>query len=145
MNEQDLINAKDELAKLPLLGPVVWLMGRDALRREAQLGELELRLMPPLVLDQLQIVTRFDVPWGFSTWAYVSDEVHLRLSSLEARIAPHEWRSGSIPWLIEVCAPFGGTEDVAQSALAAMKVQQPVNAWMPGADGIELRTLTAYV
>lgn len=145
MNEQELLSAKSELAKIPLLGPVLWLMGRDAGRRDVRVGEIDWRLMPPLVLDQLQIVTRFDVPWGFCTWAFVSEEVHQRMASPQAQIEPHEWRSGTIPWLIEVCAPFGGHDEVAQSAMKTMKAQQPVHAWMPGLDGPELKKLTLDV
>jgi cytolysin-activating lysine-acyltransferase len=121
---------------------MLWLMGRDPVRREMRVGELDWRLMPPLVLDQMQIVTRFDVPWGFCTWAFVSEAVHGRLSSPQAQIDPHEWHGGPIPWIIEVCAPFGGADEVVQSALKAMNASQPVHAWMPGAECPELRTLT---
>lgn len=142
MNEQELLGAKAELAKLPLLGPVFWLMGRDPVRGQTRVGELDWRLMPPLVLNQLQIVSRFDVPWAYYTWAFVSEAVHQRLSTPQAQIEPHEWRSGDRPWLIEVCAPFGGLEEVVQSALKAMNATQPVHAWMPGEAGPELKALT---
>lgn len=147
MNEEELLSAKAELSKLPLLGPVLWLMARDRVRRASPAGEMDWHLMPPLVLDQLQIVTRFDVPWAYCTWAFVSESVHERLSSPEARIEPHEWRSGDIPWLIEVCAPFGGADEVVRSAIQTMATHRPVHAWMPAAEDMaaELKTFDSHV
>ncbi|WP_428507401.1 toxin-activating lysine-acyltransferase [Roseateles sp.] len=145
MEEHELLQAKEELAKLPLLGPVMWLLSRDASTRDARVAELDWRFMPPLILDQLQIVTRFDVPWGFSTWAYVSEEVHQRLCGPDGQLSPHEWHSGSIPWLIEACAPFGGWEEVAQSAVNAMNVLGPAHVWVKTPEGLELRTISPNV
>jgi cytolysin-activating lysine-acyltransferase len=44
------------------------------------------------------------VPVGVAVWASVSTAVDQRLSDLSApwRLQPDEWRSGDIPWLVEL-------------------------------------------
>jgi len=46
------------------------------------------------------------VPVGVALWASVSTAVDQRLSDLSApwRLQPDEWRSGDIPWLVELVA-----------------------------------------
>ena len=105
--------AKKELAKLPLLGPAMWLYARDQQLRFTFIADLDWRLMPPLVLDQCRLYSKSDMPWAFATWAFVSDVVDERLRSNPGAIAPHEWKAGTRPWLIDVVAPFGDIDTVA--------------------------------
>lgn len=127
--------ARSELTKLPLLGPALWLFARDSQRRFTFVADLDWRLMPPLVLDQCRVFNRMDVPWGFCSWAFVSDDVQARLGSNVPIIAPHEWRSGPHAWLIDVVAPFGGANELARQALAEMGGAKTVKAWLPGEAG----------
>ena len=120
--------AKAQLAKLPILGPVIWLYGRDATRRYTFVGELDAVLLPPLVLDQCKIYFKDGVPWGFVSWATVSDPVHARLRSGIGKLAPHEWKSGSHAWLVDVICPFGTAaelvDDIRKSVFAGVPVSQ---------------------
>jgi len=72
---------------------------------------------------------------GLALWARVSDEVNDRLTAGISRLAPLDWRSGDHVWLIDLAAPFGGTErmieELAKSALAG----QTFRYW--GSDGGE--------
>jgi cytolysin-activating lysine-acyltransferase len=47
-----------------------------------------------------------EVPVGVALWANVSTDVDQRLSDVSApwRLQPDEWRSGDIPWLLELVA-----------------------------------------
>ncbi|MBA3772337.1 MAG: toxin-activating lysine-acyltransferase [Ramlibacter sp.] len=128
-------SAKKELTKLPLLGPALWLYARDAQRRFTFIADIDWRLMPPLVLDQCRLFSKADMPWGFVTWAFVSDAVDQRLRSAVPVIAPHEWKSGDHPWLIDVVAPFGDVETVAREVADAIAPGKPVGAWLPNAAG----------
>ncbi|WP_140630183.1 toxin-activating lysine-acyltransferase [Methylibium rhizosphaerae] len=127
--------AKKELAKLPLLGPALWLYSRDAQRRFTFLADIDWRLMPPLVLDQCRLFSKVELPWAFVTWAFVSDAVDQRLRSTAPIIAPHEWKSGANPWLIDVVAPFGDAESVAKETIAAVAPGQTVHAWLVNPQG----------
>ena len=46
------------------------------------------------------------MPVGVALWASVSTAVDARLSDLSVpvRLQPDEWRSGDIPWLVELVA-----------------------------------------
>jgi len=129
-SNEKIESAKKELAKLPLLGPALWLYARDAQRRFTFLADIDWRLMPPLVLDQCRLYSKIEVPWAFVTWAFVSDAVDQRLRSTAPIIAPHEWKSGSNPWLIDVVAPFGDLESVAKEGAAAVAPDRGVSAWL---------------
>jgi cytolysin-activating lysine-acyltransferase len=128
-------SAKKELTKLPLLGPALWLFARDPRLRFTFIADLDWRLLPPLVLDQCRLYSKADMPWAFTTWAFVSEAVDQRLRSTAPVIAPHEWKSGDKPWLIDVVAPFGDVEAVASEAAAQMSPGKPVSAWLMAAGG----------
>jgi cytolysin-activating lysine-acyltransferase len=133
--EAQLQSARKELAKLPLLGPVMWLYARDPQRRFTFVADMDWRLLPPLVLEQCKLYHKTDVPWAYFAWATVSAEVDQRLRSATPIIAPHEWRSGSIPWLIDVVMPFSEEPALIQEVIAQFAKGQKVSAWMPAANG----------
>lgn len=108
----DLTQAKAALAKLPMLGPVMWLYARDPAKRWTFVAEQDWLLLPPLVLDQCKLYVKQDIPWAYCSWAMVNDAVHERLKSGQARIAPQEWNSGTHCWLIDCVAPFGDASKV---------------------------------
>ncbi len=136
MNPQQRASAKQELGKLPLLGSALWLFVRDSTRRFTFVTDLDWRLLPPLVLDQCNLYSREGIPWAFVTWARVSDAIDERLRSTAPVIAPHEWKSGDKPWLIDVAAPFGNAMEVARQALQEIPGAAMAHAWLPdGADG----------
>lgn len=136
MNEQQIQSAQKELAKLPLLGPALWLYARDPQRKFTFVADLDWRLMPPLVLDQCRLFSKQEVPWGFFTWAFVSDAVDTRLRSSSPIIAPHEWRSGVHPWLIDVVMPFGDTEGLLAQVAAQAAPGKTMMAWLFDAQGV---------
>ena len=76
------------------------------------------------------------MPWAFFTWAFVSDAVDARLRSSSPIIAPHEWRSGEHPWLIDVVMPFGDTEGLLAQVAAQAAPGRAMMAWMPDAQGV---------
>lgn len=137
-----LESAKKELAKLPVLGPALWLYARDAQRRYTFLADIDWRLMPPMVLDQCRLYSKAELPWAFVTWAFVADAVDQRLRSTSPIIAPHEWKSGSHPWLIDVVAPFGDGEATALEVAKLIAPAKTVRAWLPDSKGqLNLREL----
>lgn len=109
---QDLSQAKAALAKLPMLGPIMWLYARDPHKRWAFVAEQDWLLIPPLVLDQCKLYTKQEIPWAYCSWAKVSDAVHERMQSGQAKIGPAEWQSGSHHWLIDLVSPFGEADKI---------------------------------
>lgn len=130
-----LESARKELAKLPMLGPVMWLYARDPLRRFTFVSDMDWRLLPPLVLDQCKLYLRQEVPWAYFSWAMVSPEVDARLRSAVPVIAPHEWRGGNIPWLIDVVTPFGDSQALIQEVCTQFAKGKKISGWIADKDG----------
>lgn len=80
------------------------------------------RLFLALATNQVTVVrgklkdqNGLTVPIGLALWAHVSEDVDKKLeaqqqANMPFRLAPHEWKSGEIPWLLTVLAP----KEVAQ-------------------------------
>lgn len=85
--------------------------------RSMRLGEIEHFVAPPLISGQFAIldgrINGHRTPLAIAFWAHVSPEVDKRLSdtSQAAVLMPQDWRSGTIPWLIDV---VGQPEAAAQ-------------------------------
>lgn len=106
--------AKAVLRKLPLLGPMTWLMLQQGATRNVFLGDLEWRLMPALVLDQARLHMRDESPLAFITWARLSDEAAERYRLAPHRLAAADWKSGDQTWIVDLVAPFGGGAEVVK-------------------------------
>ena len=102
-----------------VLGEMVWLLTQSAQHKQAFfLGDLEWMAMPPILLQQFRMFYAKDRPLGAILWAYVNDEVEHRLISGNARMRPQDWKSGDKLWVVEVVAPFGGTDEMLKDLKA---------------------------
>lgn len=126
-----LEQAKSALAKLPILGPALWLYARDPLKKYLFLADTEWAVLPPIVLDQCRLYTKSGLPYAFVTWAFVNDAVDARLRSAQPRIAPHEWQSGDHVWVIDAVAPFGQLEETLKELRETMFPGRRVCALLP--------------
>lgn len=126
-----LEQARAGLAKLPILGPALWLYARDANRKFSFVGDIDWLLLPPVILDQCRLYTKNGIPFAFFTWASVSDAVDARLRSGAARIAPHEWKSGPHVWLIDLVTPFGQADEMLAELLQNALTGKVVKALLP--------------
>lgn len=104
--------ASKVLAKIPLLGPVTWLMLQQAATRHTLLSELEWRVLPALMLDQAKLYLKNQAPVAFVSWARLNDAAAQRYRAAPHQLAMTDWTSGDQVWLIDVMTPFGGAQDV---------------------------------
>ncbi len=100
------------LTKIPLFGAVTWLLMQQPAGRHTLLGELEWRVMPPLILEQSKVYLREGAPAAFVSWARLSDAVAQRYQSAPHQLTMSDWNSGSQIWLIDMVAPFGGAQEI---------------------------------
>lgn len=118
--------AKEGLAKLPILGPALWLYARDPVRRFLFVNDIDWAILPPVVLDQCRLYLKDSLPCAFFSWAFVNEAVADRLRTGQSRLAPHEWKVGEDVWIIDAVAPFGQLDELLlelrQTALAGRKV-----------------------
>jgi len=102
-----------------VLGEVVWLLTQSPQHKQAFfLGDLEWMAMPPIILQQFRMFYAKDRPIGVILWAFVDDEVEARLLSGNARMRPQDWKCGDRLWIVEVVAPFGGTDEMLKDLKA---------------------------
>lgn len=131
MAKHGLEEARHALAKLPILGPALWLYARDATRKYTFLGDIDWLVLPPVILDQCRLYTKNGIPFAFFTWARLSDAIDARLRSGVAKVAPHEWNSGKHVWLIDLVAPFGQADEMIKELLQSTLQGETVQALLP--------------
>jgi cytolysin-activating lysine-acyltransferase len=105
-----------------VLGEVTWLLTQSPIHKQLFIGDLEWFAMPPLLLEQFRIFygpkppgspsDAQPVPAAVALWAFVSPETDARLEAGAHKLRFDEWKSGSLPWLIELVAPFGGQDEI---------------------------------
>ena len=114
--------------KLPLLGPVAWLMMQQPHTKHTLLSELEWRVLPPLMLDQAKLFMRDGSPLAYVSWARLSNGAAQRYRQAPHQLSFNDWSSGEEVWLVDVVAPFGGLqrlmEELRSGALAGKPVHQ---------------------
>lgn len=129
--KHNLEQARDSLAKLPMLGPAMWLYANAPDKKFMFVGDIQWTLLPPVILDQCRLYTKNGIPWAFITWARVNDAIHERLLAGVARLAPHEWHSGDHCWLIDTVAPFGGVEACIDDLRTTILANQRIHGFAP--------------
>jgi cytolysin-activating lysine-acyltransferase len=91
------------------LGEIVLVLMRSQQHRSLPLAQLESLVLPPLMRGQVLVAQAQSksqgtvVPIAAALWAQVSEAVDKRLSEdldKPLLLAPDEWKSGDIPWLI---------------------------------------------
>lgn len=110
---------RDDMTRL--LGQIVTLLGQSPGHRHVFVSDLEWLVLPALIARQARVWRRQtengSIPVIYASWALVDAEVEARLRQGQTRLKPTEWRSGDRAWLIDLVAPFGGS-DAALTELA---------------------------
>lgn len=104
--------AQKVISKIPLLGPVTWLMMQQSASRHTLVSELEWRVLPALMLDQAKLYLKDEAPIAFVSWARLSDAAAQRYKAAPHQLTMTDWTSGDQIWLIDVLTPFGGAQDI---------------------------------
>jgi|SRR5271166_4173976 len=90
------------------LGQIASVLMRSPQHKHYSLADLEWLVLPAVLSEQFRVAqaqqSGAPTPVGVALWASVSADVDKRLSDLSvpARLRPDEWRSGDIPWLMEL-------------------------------------------
>lgn len=100
------------LGKVPMLGPITWLMMQQSATRHTLLSELEWRVMPALVLNQAKLYMREEAPIAYVSWAKMSQQCAARYKNPPHQLMASDWKSGEQIWIIDLITPFGGGTDV---------------------------------
>jgi cytolysin-activating lysine-acyltransferase len=124
------------LGKIPLLGPVAWLMMQQSHSRHTLLSELEWRVLPALLLDQAKLYMKDDAPVAFASWARLSEAAAQRYRNSPHQLVAGDWASGDQVWLIDVFTPFGGAQDVLKDLRENVLSGQVIHQLVPAPDAV---------
>lgn len=127
--------AQRVVGKLPLLGAVSWLMMQQTATRHTLLSELEWRVMPALVLEQAKLYMREETPVAYVSWAKLSDGVASRYAEAPHQLAATDWQSGEQVWIVDLCAPFGGAQEVMKDLRSNVFAGKAIHQLHIGVDG----------
>jgi cytolysin-activating lysine-acyltransferase len=98
----------------PALGKIIAVLMSSPRHRALTLEAILNHMMPCVAANQFLVADAkmgegdATAPVGLVLWASVSGDVDRRLSADPSRpliLAPKEWRSGDIPWVIEAVGP----------------------------------------
>jgi cytolysin-activating lysine-acyltransferase len=120
--------AQTVFKKLPLLGPITWLMMQQSHTKHTLISQLEWKVLPPIMHDQVKLYMRDGSPLAYVSWAKMSPQVAERYRLGEHHLQYSDWISGDQAWLIDIVVPFGGAQevmkDIRENVFAGKEVHQ---------------------
>jgi ATP-binding cassette subfamily B protein RaxB len=115
-----------------LLGAAAMLIMHSEDHKTLSHTDLERRIMPALLANQVRVFLFGLQPIGLIAWASVTLDVSARLRAGEA-VREHEWTAGSELWIVEIIAPFGGAEAMIEKVRNEALRGRTVHVWRSGA------------
>ena len=95
-----------------MLGEITWLLTQSPVHKQLFIGDLEWFCMPPIMHRTFRMFYGPQSPAAVVLFANVSEETDARLMAGGYKLRPNEWIDGTIPWLIEMVAPFGAQDEI---------------------------------
>jgi cytolysin-activating lysine-acyltransferase len=127
----------DDMSRI--LGQIVSLLGQSPSHKHVFLSDLEWLVLPALIGRQVRVwrrkTERGTLPVAYASWAMVSAEVDQRLSQGQIKLKPSDWRSGNIPWLIDLVAPYGGSDAALQELADQVVPGGEIKTLVPNSGG----------
>jgi cytolysin-activating lysine-acyltransferase len=117
------------------LGEIAWLMTQSATHKYLFLADLEWLVMPAMLAGQFRIFRNGEQPMGLALWAFIDAETEARFGPAGGRLRPDEWAKGDRCWLVEVIAPFGGTEAMLEDLAKGVLVGKEAKMHRGGLNG----------
>ena len=112
LNQVPKSGPMDDKTVSHMLGEITWLLSQSKIHKNLFISDLEWMVMPSILLEQFRIFYGPESPAAVALFAFVSKEADQRLREGASRLRPDEWKSGDIPWLIELVAPFGAEAEI---------------------------------
>jgi len=126
------------------IGDMAVVLSRSPVHKHYSLADIEWMVLPAVFAGQFYTVETahrergFRVPIAIVTWAFVSDEIDVRLregAKQRVRLRPDEWKSGDIGWLIEAAGDSKGLDAALQWLQAGPFKERTLNLITRDAQG----------
>lgn len=119
----------------PGSGNAVWLLTQAPTQKHLFITDLEWLAIPPVGLDQFRLWRQGNLPVAFATWAYLSEDAEKRLMEGVRRLSPMDWKSGDNLWLMDMIAPFGGSEEAMKELREKILPGKKIKTLQPAPSG----------
>lgn len=108
------------------LGKLSWLWMNSPLHREWSVDMAARFLLPPIHLNQIEILERDGVPVAYCSWAWLSEAAEIRYMIDPSDLNERDWNSGDRLWFADWVAPFGAADSWHLRSVMAARFPQEV-------------------
>jgi len=100
---------------LVTIGEIFFLLSHSELHMRQPLFLIQRRFVHPLSIGQARMFYGTgNVPIGYVSWAWLSDDVDRAMMDDPDALRPGDWQSGDHLWFIEFIAPFGRVREMVR-------------------------------
>lgn len=128
-------SAPPQPGPVEVLGQVSWLMMQSPAHKHFFYADAEWLVMPPLMLKQFRIFRKNNTPIAYASWARLTEEAETRVTAGNIRLKPTDWNAGDRLWLIDLVAPFGGSEQILHELRQNVFKGDKIKTLQPAPDG----------
>jgi cytolysin-activating lysine-acyltransferase len=93
-----------------LLGQLAWLWMNSPLQREWDMATAARFLLPPILLEQVEVVERNGMPVAYCSWARLDQDAELRYVMNPSAMRVEDWDCGDRLWFADWVAPFAAAD-----------------------------------
>ncbi len=98
-----------------LLGEILSLMIVSPTHKNYRMAHFPSIVLPPVECNQFKIYRNAEqLPVGFTSWAFLSEEAERRLLDKTLLMRDEDWNSGEKLYFMEFIAPFGHTKQMVR-------------------------------
>lgn len=84
--------------------------------RDMTVMDIERCFFPPVAHGQCLVAIENDMPVGFMSWAFLSEDIATGFANRTRILQADEWASGDQVWIIDLIAPFGHCKEFVRFA-----------------------------
>jgi hemolysin-activating ACP:hemolysin acyltransferase len=142
-SQQQLGGAASKLVSASV-GDIAVVFSRSQSHEHYALADIQWMIVPPVVLGQFYVAELehkehgVRAPVAAVTWAHVSPEVDQRLRAQDGervKLAPTEWNSGEITWLIDMAGEPAALAATLRKLNVTTFASMPVHVWTVNSSG----------
>lgn len=108
------------------LGKLSWLWMNSSLHREWTVDMAARFLLPPISLNQIEIIERDGMPVAYCSWAWLGEQAEVCYVLKPSEIKENDWNCGDRLWFVDWVAPFAAADSWQLRSLMAERFPDEV-------------------
>ena len=128
-----------------LMGEILSLMIASDFHQPYVIGDFATAILVPIHLNQFKLYKKNDVPIGFVSWAFLSDDISHQYGQGKYHLEFSDWRSGDHLWFVDFIAPYGHVRSIIRDLKSNVFSDKNIaNALRVKTDIKQKRVMTFY-